>query len=290
MGIRDGRKPTMVDIDVGQGNISIPGVIGALTVERPADPVDGFDLKIPLVYHFGHTSPNGNLKLYETLITRLADVINAKCDYNKQVNHSGCVINTCGWVTKQGYNCILHTAQSFEADVVLVIDNERLYNDLKRDLPDFVKIILQPKSPGVVERSRDTRRETREEKIKEYFYGPRRIFFPHAFDVPFHEVEIFKIGAEALPDSCLPLGMEQEDTQTKLVPVAPSRDLIYHILSLSMAESLEENLIETNVAGFVVVTNVDEDRKVISVLSPAPRPLPRRYFLIMDLRFIDSNK
>ena len=43
-------------------------------------------------------------------------------------------------------------------------------------------------------------------KIKEYFYGPRRIFFPHAFDVPFHEVEIFKIGAPALPDSCLPLG------------------------------------------------------------------------------------
>lgn len=56
--------------------------------------------------------------------------------------------------------------------------------------------------------------------------------------------------------------MEQEDTHTKLVPVSPSRDLVYHILSLSMAESLEENLIETNVAGFVVVTNVDEEKKV----------------------------
>ena len=59
---------------------------------------------------------------------------------------------------------------------------------------------------GVVERSRETRRESREEKIKEYFYGPRRVFFPHAFDVPFCEVQIFKIGAPALPDSCLPLG------------------------------------------------------------------------------------
>jgi len=50
------------------------------------------------------------------------------------------------------------------------------------------------------------RRDTREEKTKEYFYGPRRIYYPHAFDISFDEVEIFKIGAPALPDSCLPLG------------------------------------------------------------------------------------
>nr|CAB3231681.1 polyribonucleotide 5'-hydroxyl-kinase Clp1 [Phallusia mammillata] len=288
--VRLGRKPTLIDLDVGQGGVSIPGTVGALTVERPADPVDGFDLKVPLVYHFGHTSPNGNIKLYEVLISRLADVFNAKCDFNKQVKHSGCIVNTCGWVKGQGYQCILHTAQSFEADVVLVLDSERLYNDLKRDLPDFVNVILQPKSPGVVERTREMRRDAREEKTKEYFYGPRKIYFPHAFDISFSEVQIFKIGAPALPDSCLPLGMEKEDTQTKLVPVAPGIDLVHHILSLSMAESLEENLVETNVAGFVVVTNVDPERQVFSVLSPAPRPLPRNYFLIMDLRFIDIHK
>jgi len=56
--------------------------------------------------------------------------------------------------------------------------------------------------------------------------------------------------------------MEQEDTQTKLVPVSPGVDLVHHILSLSMAESLEENLVETNVAGFVVVTNVDTEKRV----------------------------
>ncbi|CAK8680053.1 polyribonucleotide 5'-hydroxyl-kinase Clp1-like [Clavelina lepadiformis] len=288
--VRMGRKTTLLDLDVGQGGVSIPGTVGALTVERPADPVDGFELKVPLVYHFGHTSPNGNIKLYETLISRLADVFNAKCDYNRLIKHSGCVINTCGWIKGQGYQCLLHAAQSFEADVVIVLDSERLYNDLKRDLPDFVNIILQPKSPGVVERPRDVRRDYRDSKIKEYFYGPRKIYFPHAFDVSFQDVELFKIGAPSLPDSCLPLGVEQEDTHTKLVPVTPGRDLVHHILSLSMAESLDENLIETNVAGFVVVTNVDVDNQVFSVLSPAPRPLPRRYFLIMDTRFIDINK
>jgi len=36
----------MIDLDVGQGGVSIPGTVAALTVERPADPVDGFDLKV----------------------------------------------------------------------------------------------------------------------------------------------------------------------------------------------------------------------------------------------------
>ena len=60
--------------------------------------------------------------------------------------------------------------------------------------------------------------------------------------------------------------MEQEDTHTKLVPVTPGIDLVHHILSLSMAESLDENLVETNVAGFVVVTNVDVEKQVYSIL------------------------
>ena len=70
--------------------------------------------------------------------------------FYRVVKYSGCIINTCGWIKGQGYQSLLHTAQAFEADVVLVLDNERLYNDLKRDLPPFVNIVLQPKSPGII--------------------------------------------------------------------------------------------------------------------------------------------
>ena len=34
-------------------------------------------------------------------------------------------------------------------DVIIVLDQERLYNELKRDMPEFVKVILLPKSGGV---------------------------------------------------------------------------------------------------------------------------------------------
>lgn len=286
--VRFGSKPTLIDIDVGQSAISIPGTVGALTIDRPADPVDSFDHKQPIVYHFGHTSPNGNIKLYYKLVQRLAHVFEVKCSANSDVRRAGCIIDTCGWIKGQGYKCILHTALCFKADVVLVIDSERLFNDLKRDLPHFVDVISLPKSPGVVERSRQIRRETRDDMIKEYFYGPRKILYPHSFDLGFDEIQIYKIGAPDVPDSVLPLGMEQEDTQTKLVPVSPSTDIIYHILSMSMAESLDEVLTETNVGGFLVVTKVDTTKRVLEVLSPAPKPLPRSYFLMMDIRYVEK--
>ncbi|XP_041029913.1 polyribonucleotide 5'-hydroxyl-kinase Clp1 [Carcharodon carcharias] len=286
-GVRLGRRPTFVELDVGQGSVSIPGTMGALYIERPADVEEGFSVQAPLVYHFGSTTPGTNIKLYNKITSRLAEVFNQRCEVNRRAATSGCVINTCGWVKGSGYQALVHAASAFEVDAAIVLDQERLYNELKRDLPHFVKTALLPKSGGAVERSKDFRRESRDEKIREYFYGFRGSFYPHAFDVRFSDVRIFKVGAPTIPDSCLPLGMSQEDNQLKLVPVQPGRDLVHHLLSVSTADSPEENLIETSVAGFIVVTSVDVERQLFTVLSPAPRPLPKSILLIMDIRFMD---
>lgn len=221
------------------------------------------------------------------ITSRLADVFNQRCEVNRRASVSGCVINTCGWVKGYGYQALVHAASAFEVDVVVVLDQERLYNELKRDLPHFVRTVLLPKSGGVVERSKDFRRECRDERIREYFYGFRGCFYPHAFNVKFSDVKIYKVGAPTIPDSCLPLGMSQEDNQLKLVPVTPGRDMVHHLLSVSTAEGTEENLSETSVAGFIVVTSVDVEHQVFTVLSPAPRPLPKNFLLIMDIRFMD---
>lgn len=221
------------------------------------------------------------------ITSRLADVFNQRCEVNRRASVSGCVINTCGWVKGSGYQALVHAASAFEVDVVVVLDQERLYNELKRDLPHFVRTVLLPKSGGVVERSKDFRRECRDDRIREYFYGFRGCFYPHAFDVKFSDVKIYKVGAPTIPDSCLPLGMSQEDNQLKLVPVTPGRDMVHHLLSVSMADSADDNISETSVAGFIVVTGVDLERQVFTVLSPAPRPLPKNFLLIMDIRFMD---
>ena len=47
----------------------------------------------------------------------------------------------------------------------------------------------------VVVRSREFRRESRNERLRSYFYGKKpHNFFPFSFDVALSDVEVFKIG------------------------------------------------------------------------------------------------
>ncbi|KAK7108923.1 polyribonucleotide 5'-hydroxyl-kinase Clp1-like [Littorina saxatilis] len=285
--VRSGRSPMLVDLDVGQGQISVPGTLAAVVMERVADVEEGFVKTAPLVFHFGHKSPADNMTLFNTLMSRMAEVINIRSEQSQRVNSSGVVINTGGWVRGSGYDVLKHAAGSFEVDVILVLDQERLYNQLKGDLPEFVKIVLLPKSGGVVERSQHARAEARDMKIREYFYGVKGNFFPHTFEVKFSEVKLYKIGAPSLPESCLPLGMKASDSKTKVIPVLPTMTLLHHVLSVSASDSGDQNIVETNVLGFIIVTGIDMDKAVMTVLSPSPRPLPKSILLVMDIQFMD---
>ncbi|XP_017877260.1 protein CLP1 homolog isoform X1 [Ceratina calcarata] len=287
--VRMGRRPIFVDLDVGQGHIAIPGTVGALLVERPSNVVDGFSQQAPLVFHFGHKTPQANIALYNLLVTRLAEVCSDRLQANKKARMSGIVINTCGWVKGEGYKLLTHAAQAFEVDAILVLDQERLYNELVRDMPDFVRVVLLPKSGGVVERSQVQRTEARDQSVREYFYGSRTPLYPHSFEVKWSEARLYKIGAPVLPASCMPLGMKAEDNLTKLVAVTPGPNLLHHLLSVSFADSPEDDVVQTNVAGFVCVTNVDVERQTFTVLSPQPRPLPNTVLLLSDIQFMDSH-
>lgn len=89
-------------------------IVAALPLCQPADIEEGFLLEAPLIYHFGHTSPESNIKLYDMVVQKLADAINIKCDITDVCNISGAVINTCGWTQKEGYQCLLNTINAFE--------------------------------------------------------------------------------------------------------------------------------------------------------------------------------
>lgn len=82
--VRMRRRPILVDLDVGQGQIGIPGTVGALLVERPAAVEEGFCQQAPLVYHFGHKSPNDNIQLFNIITAKLAEVISDRMEINKK--------------------------------------------------------------------------------------------------------------------------------------------------------------------------------------------------------------
>ena len=57
-------------------------------------------------------------------------------------------------------------------------------------------VCAAPSGLQVVQRSRPYRKESRKEAVREYFYGKLggTAYFPFSFDVPFSEVQIYKIG------------------------------------------------------------------------------------------------
>jgi len=230
--------------------------------------------------------------LYNLVTSRLSQICKMKMSEEKKVRHSGIVINTCGWVKSSGYHAIIHAAVQFEVDLIIVLDQERLYNELVRDVPRCVNVILAPKSGGVVERTKAVRTESRDSKVKWYFYGYKKEFFPYTFDIPFSQLKVFKIGAPNLPASLLPANMKPEDNQTKLVPILSPQELVHHVLTVSSSTTSESNMevIASNVLGFVCVTGFVDKLKTLTILSPQPRPLPLNCILLLsEIQFMDTQ-
>lgn len=116
----------------------------------------------PIVYHFGHASPSNNPTLNELIIGALAEAIEKKKAVDSSAKYSGTIINTCGWIQNYGYQSILQAVNHFKVDVVLVIDQERLFSELSRDLKNKsnLKVLFVPKSGGVVMRTKEYRYAT----------------------------------------------------------------------------------------------------------------------------------
>lgn len=76
-------RPIFVDLDVGQGQLSIPGTLGAMAIERPADVEEGFSQICPIIYHYGYKSPGNNQLLYNLLVTKLAKTVAERMEANR---------------------------------------------------------------------------------------------------------------------------------------------------------------------------------------------------------------
>ncbi|CAL1262693.1 unnamed protein product [Larinioides sclopetarius] len=287
--VRLGRHPLFIDLDVGQNSISIPGTIGVLTVEKPADIVSGFDDQAVQVYEFGYKSPGHNIILYFLLLKRLGQILRSGLrQTNQNVRNSGVIINSCGWVRGHGYDAITLVAMNFEIDVLCVLQEERLYLQLQRDMPSCVKMIFIPKLDGVVERSRPVRSQSREARVREYFYGPTNQLQPFTFEVKYSDIQVFKVVTRPVrEDEQYLVDVTPNDAKLERVPLG--YNLVDQVLGLSFADTVKEDLMLMHVIGFICITNVDLARDIITVLSPQPSPLPKKILLMGDTRLTERH-
>ncbi|KAF7084364.1 hypothetical protein CFC21_088006 [Triticum aestivum] len=285
-----GWKPTYVDLDIGQGSITIPGCISATPIEKPIDIVDGIPLEMPLAYFYGHPNPSINPDVYKALMRELAQTLETQFSGNAESRAAGMVINTMGWVEGLGYELLLNAIEIFKANVVLVLGQEKLWKMLKdavQSKPN-IDVVKLHKSEGVVLRNSKYRQKTRSFRIKEYFYGIANDLAPHSNVVNFSDVSVFRIGSgHQAPRSALPIGAEPVADPTRLVAVNISTDMVHTVLAVSYAKE-PDGIISSNVAGFIHVTDVDIQRKKLTYIAPCPGDLPSRLLIASSLTWYEQ--
>lgn len=199
------------------------------------------------------------------------------------------IVNTCGWVEKEGYDLVVYAIKAFKADVVLVIDNERVYADLRNK--DFlatpsIEFVKLKKSGGVVARDQRRRALDRQLAIREYFRGVRGELHPHQVVIGNTVLRVCRVGGgPQAPSTALPLDAERAVDVTLPVLVQPAGDMVHTLGAVSYAQELDDALV-SNVCGFVQVEGVEANRTTL--LSPCPGKLPSTLVLLTDISCIDQ--
>lgn len=268
------RRPLYVDLDVGDGALAAPCTVSIAAIDHPVD-TSGRFVRPPLMLHYGHMNPNTNPKLFDRVIEQAAGAVEERTAVDRNICTSGLIVNTSGL----NQMSLRHAVTTLQIDTIVVIDDERLYNELLSQFSTQTDITVTrvAKSGGVVARNEAERESAREDTMRRYFYGTSRELHPYSMTVRFDELKVFKIGAPALPAACLPIDSDPSTHETELVPVMINNDLTHKCLSVSASPlKVEANgtFPKMECLGFICVQEVDVMQRQIKILAPAPYPLP----------------
>lgn len=288
--------PVYVDVDIGQGSIAPPGTIAATPVQLPVTVDDGYPLDVPLVYFHGHTTPSQNPFCYKHLVERMAALLDKRAQKVESAAAAGMFINTMGWVEDLGYDLLLHTVQTLKANIILIVGQERLYSrltaDVKKGSNQDATLIRLPKSGGVVTRSRELRKASRANRVRDYFYGVSRDLMPHSETSPVSDLQIYRVGpGQRAPSSALPIGAASSQEPLRLHPVRINNEIFNSLLAVSHAKAIDE-VLSMSIAGFIYIQSVDLDEEgngTVTYLSPGPGKLPGRFLLMGSIEILNFS-
>jgi polyribonucleotide 5'-hydroxyl-kinase len=240
----------------------------------------------PCAYFFGHGDVKDNAKLYTKLTNALAETVKARLALHPQAAGTAVIIGPAD----ADENQITDLAEAFQADAIVAVGNERLYNLLlkKHTSGDLLKA---PKNVGHLPRDGTWRRWEQQRQFQGYFYGSHAEYTPFSSTLAFASLVIFKLseGATVAPSSALPLGATRKVDETRMARVGElsSSLLLYSVLAVSSAAE-EGRVGDAPAAGFVYVTAVDEAKGTLTLLSPCPGELYSKYLLLGSLKWIEK--
>ena len=286
---RAGHAPLYVDLDLGQGAVTVPGTICAAPIDAQIDLEEGIPLEMPLVYFYGDLTVN-NPDYYKHIVSRLGTMLDERSKANEEARAAGCGVNTMGWIDGVGLELLLHAREALKIDHVLVIGQERLFGQLQQKLKGTdCQVFRLQKSGGVVERTPEYRRASRDRMFKEYFYGATGELAPASQTAYFSKISIYRIGGgPRAPTSALPIGQAPSTDPMRVTPVVPSTSLLHSVLAVSHGKT-QGDLLTSNVAGFIYITEVNMMQKSFTYLSPCPGELPSNVLLSGNLKWLGED-
>eukprot|EP00644_Phytophthora_capsici_P002039 jgi/Phyca11/530902/estExt2_fgenesh1_pm.C_PHYCAscaffold_840007 len=292
--LRLGEKPTLVELDVGHGCLSVPGTLSASPLDMNSLSVEeDFILTNPLAFFYGHAASSENVELFRLQQQQLAMAVKRRLANDEEVNASGCVINTCGWVDGTGFDLLVHAIKDFEVDVVLVIGQDRLYSRLQSSLTDpNMNVVKLARSGGVVPLSNKLRSAARISCIREYFYGAHSLsvaiptLSPCINEFSFEDVSFFAIKGEL---GCV----ETQSDRLRVVPVEKTADLGHSLAAVAHPRNASSSstdlswMLSAPAAGFVFIKEVRVAEQKLVLLVPSPGPLPSRNLLVGSIKWME---
>ncbi|KAI0748375.1 Pre-mRNA cleavage complex II protein Clp1-domain-containing protein [Daedaleopsis nitida] len=202
---------------------------------------------------------------------------------------------------------------AFQINVILVVGHEKLNMEMQRTYGNRMIVLKIPKSGGVVELDHSYRSRVHKYQLSTYFYGhviapPPGLstkayvqggeqmpdltlqLSPLSTSVNFGDITIYRIGEETMaPSSALPIGATRvvSEMQPLLVDPALSGSGLYNAVlailsppSPDESERYDEEILDLQVVGYVVITALDLPNKRMTVLSPSPGTLVGRTAIV----------
>ncbi|KAF0684183.1 Aste57867_23833 [Aphanomyces stellatus] len=281
------------DVDIGQGEISLPGTIGATEVSSSSmRSIDGVSPAVEdrerygemhnyplqwtneLVYYIGHTNMSEKDWLFKWYISQLAARLSERQASGPQLAASGIVVNTCGWVEGQGYRLLLDCIRAFQPSHVLVLGDTKLYDQLVHEQA-APSVVMLPRSHQATRRSAAYRREARVAKIQQYFsrhVPPAMPFFQ--VQVPFDAAAFYRLVQN-----------NRQEMQVKKETLIES--MAHTIVAMCKTPPADAHLIRATVMGFLCIRSINKRSKTLVFVSPcAGTTLPSKHFLLGQIEWI----
>eukprot|EP00181_Compsopogon_caeruleus_P002504 CAMPEP_0184686526 /NCGR_PEP_ID=MMETSP0312-20130426/22801_1 /TAXON_ID=31354 /ORGANISM="Compsopogon coeruleus, Strain SAG 36.94" /LENGTH=487 /DNA_ID=CAMNT_0027141693 /DNA_START=25 /DNA_END=1485 /DNA_ORIENTATION=- len=296
--VKTDSRVVYLQLDTADASMAIPGCIGA-TIVQHTDAVNGLLLRDtvidPLVFFYGHSEPRELREGLELAIDALSQRVDTLLESRTEdLRHCGFIADSGNWIDGEGYDLISCSIRKFKIDCVLVLGAERLYAELNRDFGSQVQVVRLSPSGGVVSRDSRSRRADDRRACHQYFYGGgtmRDQLTPFNIVVGFDDIILVRvIPGPKLPPSALPVGAKPSlHSGPRVVRVPISQDLVHSLLGVFPKDATEESaVLHTPIQGFVKIENIDLDNRKITLLAPAPGPLPSPFLLLGSIKWLDE--